>query len=221
MTDIGIIFQPWGIRAILNGQKSQTRRLRGLKEINENPDDWIYVGLMGMGDRLKQPLHEFRHRTEHRSICMKCPYGRPGYVMWARETYAEWQGTSEFVKNEMMDVDEALDLVVYNDGKSLDDIRKDIKNGAPWNIRPSIHMPRWAARITRPITRIRCERVNQITEEDARAEGIIEYADSIGIDVRGYSFIELFEMVWDSINGPDSFQRGPYVWVVEWTNEGE
>ena len=101
--------------------------------------------------------------------------------------------------------------------------------------RPSIHMPRWASRITLEITGVRVERLQDITEEDAIAEGIYEDQVIVGAhcnggthtEVRGSRFFgtddnEGFEFaagaykaLWDSIYGRDSWDKNPWVWVVE------
>lgn len=87
-----------------------------------------------------------------------------------------------------------------------------------WKWTPSIHMPRWASRITLEIVSVRAERVNDISEADAQAEGIRKSTDSFISEVQGFinhhtatsAFLEL----WESINGPGSWIANPWVWCV-------
>lgn len=87
----------------------------------------------------------------------------------------------------------------------------------PW-ISP-IHMPRWASRITLEITDVRVERLQDISEDDAYAEGCRPVRPEIMLDglvVRtGRSAVEEFRLVWESINGPGSWDANPWVWVIE------
>ncbi|MEB3169133.1 MAG: hypothetical protein VKK97_10435, partial [Synechococcaceae cyanobacterium] len=83
--------------------------------------------------------------------------------------------------------------------------------------RPSIHMPRWASRITLEITGVRVERLQQISEDDAIAEGVTPtmpiYGDCGGFEHQGGR--DAFWRLWESINGSDSWHANPWVWVVE------
>jgi hypothetical protein len=79
-----------------------------------------------------------------------------------------------------------------------------------WRWRPSIHMPRWASRITLEITGVRVERVQDITEEDARAEGWD--AETAGQHPYGW-----YRDLWESINGVESWGRNDWVWVLSFT----
>jgi hypothetical protein len=81
--------------------------------------------------------------------------------------------------------------------------------------KPSNHMPRWASRILLEITAIRVERLQDITEQQALAEGVASCAQDLDPDGNGYSPGELFSILWSSINGTDSWNANPWVWVVE------
>lgn len=86
--------------------------------------------------------------------------------------------------------------------------------------RPSIHMPRWASRITLDVVDVRVERLQDISEEDAKAEGCEEitpgfYRNYLSTDgATFYSAAMSFQSLWESINGPDSWDANPWVWVV-------
>lgn len=87
-------------------------------------------------------------------------------------------------------------------------------------MRPSIYMPRWASRITLEVTGVRVERLNDINQEDAIAEGV-EAHDDDGVTYYGplgrgvCDPIVAYRSLWDSINGPGSWAANPWVWVVE------
>ena len=84
--------------------------------------------------------------------------------------------------------------------------------GAGWT--PSIHMPRWASRILLEVTSVRVERLQDISEADAVAEGV-DFAGHTDEIMHDYSPDERFSMLWESINGAGSWNENPWVWVVE------
>lgn len=128
----------------------------------------------------------------------RCPYGSPGDRLWVRETWA---------------VPETVTFYRATDYGLL-------PPGAKWS--PSIHMPRRASRLTLEVTDVRIERLHDISEEDARAEGV----ESIAFDWRNYmpereapeqfhkNARESFFSLWESINGTASLASNPWVWVV-------
>jgi len=133
----------------------------------------------------------------------KCPYGRPADRLWVREAFC---------------------FLIHNGtGERKTFYRADgILHNPPRGWKPSIHMPRTVSRITLDIIAIKIERLNDISEEDARTEGITNGGclecgndepcdcDNPSPDARD-SFINL----WESINGPGSWLENPWVWVVE------
>lgn len=82
-------------------------------------------------------------------------------------------------------------------------------NVRPDRWRPSIHMPRWASRITLEVVGVRVERLQDISEEDAKAEGC-----ALSADWKAFGVVA-FQQLWESINGPGSWDANPWVWVVE------
>lgn len=131
-----------------------------------------------------------------------CPYGVPGDRLWVRETFGHFELNDSFKPG---------DRVFYRaDGECLE--------LQPW--RPSIHMPRWASRITLEITAVRVERLHDISESDARAEGITPFNDGHGWhteDGRHYAgtAADAYLSLWASINGEASARANPWVWVIE------
>lgn len=151
-----------------------------------------------------------------------CPYGQPGDRLWVRESFADLRGTGI---EHRPDPDGPLQRYAFAadspPGSASDEARKDF--GIKW--KPSIHMPRSACRILLEITAVRVERLQNISEEQALAEGIDleRLADSqerydmvadhnmTGRPTAGGAFRDL----WASINGIESWDANPWVWVVE------
>jgi hypothetical protein len=121
-----------------------------------------------------------------------CPYGHPGDRLWVRET---WRPVNE------VHADYAAD---YN--------ASDLGSLGPW--KPSIHMPRWASRITLEIVSVRVERLQDISEGDAIAEGV-----GGDVTVTPCFSVDRYRELWESINGPGSWEANPWVWVVEFKRE--
>jgi len=136
------------------------------------------------------------------SIAKFCPYGEPGDTLWVRETFSH-NGLSSMNGGQLF----------YKANEQYGKY-----TGIIW--KPSIHMPRAAARIFLRITDIRIERLNDISEEDAIAEGIAIEDDGHMCWHYGYKdfrFIlpeESFESLWESISGKDSWESNPWVWVI-------
>lgn len=123
----------------------------------------------------------------------KCPYGSPGDVLWARET---WQQG-------------------FRDGQfryKADDNKPDDVARAMW--RPSIHMPRIACRFTAPVVSVRIERLQEITLSDCEREGSppTHKADNV------WDSTDTYAALWDSINGEGSWASNPWVWRIEYRN---
>lgn len=139
-----------------------------------------------------------------------CPYGAPGDQLWVRETWATNEG--------------AAGGVCYRADTGQCATFQRIANGeathAVGRWRPSIHMPRWASRITLEVTGVRVERLQGISEADAVAEGIESHDDDgatyYGPFGKGDACpIRAFRALWESINGAGSWDANPFVWVVE------
>jgi hypothetical protein len=227
------------VRAILAGQKTQTRRIArtgGVKASGGTLDEqWVYVRgtrhiilLTRNGERVQPPFN---------GIARACPYGQPGDRLWVREAWA-WPGEERFIYR----ADEwAADLV---EKWKTDPNYPQVK----W--RPSIHMPRKAGRITLEVTGVRVERLQSISEEDAKAEGaaFVDHGKAmipLSIDGgktwgnfpsqnAGWSMEHpqpsdhclgsarmAFANLWNKINGPESWDANPWVWVVEFKKLAE
>jgi len=137
----------------------------------------------------------FGDSTGMRKSQRSCPFGAAGDVLWVRETWHDLGG---------------LGVIVF---KADPNVEKTV-TGIRW--KPSIHLPRRAARIFLEITGVRCERLTDISEADARAEGVQREHTGIGPGY-GWSYRYGFMNLWDSINGPRGFgwEKNPWVWVIE------
>jgi len=178
-----ILFKDFLVLKILEGKKTQTRRI-----INPQPE--VEFGLL----RLKGAVG-FTARHCIPNPASPCPYGMPGDRLWVRETWAPAiSGTKR-----------STDVVYRADADDDSEVER-------W--RPSIHMPRWASRITLELTGVRVEQTQAISHADILAEGFepLEMEDSGAMvaDVR-----RQFSMAWERINGDDSWQSDPWVWVLE------
>jgi hypothetical protein len=213
MNERPILFSAPMVRAILASQKTQTRRV-----MTKQPhgDTTVHVERFHQavvdrhGD--EQPGPEvFGAWWDDGESGLKCPFGGPGDRLWVRETHAIVPRTayrcSEGVQ-QVLRPDDDHDAAIFREGfdRSFGGIR--------W--RPSIHMPRWASRITLEITDVRVERLHEISEVDARAEGVETWAaGAMSPDgQRDYSAVGKFQMLWSSINGIDSWHANPCVWVI-------
>jgi hypothetical protein len=189
-----ILFSGSMVRALLDGSKTQTRRVVKLKshqQIEERDDGtpwpWMYDG-------------------ERDADCwLACPYGQPSDRLWVREAFSgpwcmeaqdgmaaappsKWGATSR--------------IWYWADG--------DPTHGDWTRPRPSIHMPRWASRIALEITSVRVERLQDITRGDAMSEGCPFPNMAKGEDPRKW-----YADLWNQLNGPAAWDANPWVWVVE------
>ena len=239
MKERPIIFSAPMVRAILDGRKTQTRRVVkpqpvGGDRIERDGSGWV-VGRMRDSENAWRPL--------------PCPFGQPGDGLWVRET---WSGLHVFRNTAPL---ERKSFV----GDGYPYMREDVwywADGEPeygdWERpRPSIHMPRWASRLTLEITGVRVERLQEISEADAEAEGFAAipaqrwwhgYRDVDGkqlhqqfegevppdwmiepkpLHVGGEQILypsaaSQFRDLWDSLNAKRGFgwESNPWVWAV-------
>lgn len=204
-----ILFNTEMVRAILDGRKTQTRRVvkefAGEEILSVSAPDGTEIGKYGRdGWRGKLP-----DRHDGNTYCVEAkPPCKVGDILWVRET---WNG-------------DWCDHYIYKaDGGSA--VSAGYDKEPRWH--PSIHMPRKAARIFLRVTDVRVERLQEITKEQARAEGCDGRCDcpSSGTDgslccvERDFSR-EKFESVWDSTVKPSDLHiygwyANPFVWVIE------
>lgn len=208
-----ILFSGPMVRAILDGRKTQTRRVVNFDVYDDRdaPPYWVD--------------EEHDEQRDVRTDPPLCPYGPPGDRLWVRETcqiYGHWKcvGVAKSGNQKWRFVEHASRQVLYM-GDFIDSPKSKDQLGM-WT-RTSIFMPRWASRIELEITGVRIERLQGISEADAQAEGLtksehehgtywgIQHADVRERDPRG-----AFHRLWDSINGKaHPWASNPWVWVLE------
>lgn len=202
MKERPILFQGAMVRAILDGSKTQTRRAMKPQPVRIGDST-----VLQWRDGLFQP----ERLPSNSSLLAHCPYGKPGDRLWVRET---WYCDDYRVQTgPYLEVDGARELTVY----CADDPRPYEAEQPVW--RPSIHMPRWASRITLEISAVRIERLNDISQADARAEGAPPSHPSIDWVSRSFGYADFsrswYAQLWEAINGPCSWDANPWVWVIE------
>ncbi|ENH0727020.1 hypothetical protein ABVS57_000123 [Escherichia coli] len=209
MREKGLIFNSEMVRAILDGRKTQTRRPVKFPVLDKN------LGCELAGNELAGELSAGNY--------LNSAFGKPGDRVWVRETWGvvsheldedgriqPWTpnrpataihempfGNGYYSGHAIYAADGDFtwgDDDGYEDGRSC------------W--RPSIHMPKAASRILLEITDVRVERLRSMSQDDARAEGVIAAS---GPMEAGLAFREL----WDSIYGEESWKANPWVWVIE------
>jgi hypothetical protein len=214
MTDRPILFSAEMVRAILDGRKTQTRRLM---KVQPYPDSIVTVEhyhqtvIDRHGDM--QPGKEiFGAHWDDGEFGLRCPYGAPGDQLWVRET---WAPLADCVVLNCAYYRADGEHVTLIDGDGFTQTNRDGSEKSAW--RPSIHMPRWASRITLRITDIRVERLQDISEDDALAEGaprLLWDGEGAFYDSPTGQHRVGFAGLWNHINGPGAWDANPWVWVV-------
>lgn len=234
-----ILFSTPMVQAILAGRKTQTRRIADVPN-----HDHFGINIMDWG-LSKYPYHKegkwlYDVQSDvdsHNTFELKAKYGQVGDVLWVRETWRKWypvdsDGYTDFNHAVIEYAADDPPMIYEKDGDGFQVFNKDgSEKFIPW--RPSIHMPKSACRLYLQITDIRVERLQVISEEDAKAEGIMYYEEgNLGVrykdymaDASGYGHpdhdypttgdaVASFGTLWAGINGLDSWQANPWVWVI-------
>jgi hypothetical protein len=195
-----ILFSAPMVRALLDGTRTQTRRIVSPKHL----------------PFIENMLEEYQAGTffENRPF----PYGKRGDSLWVRET---WGVASIY--------DKVKPSELAPNGMKVSYFATDSHEGVKG--RPSIFMPRWASRISLEITGVRVERLHDISEEDARAEGLYMWSDPprVSQPCYGISRADVFETdprkayqrLWENINGKGSWDLNPWVWVLSFNVKKE
>ncbi|WP_455852726.1 hypothetical protein [Pantoea endophytica] len=219
MRERGIIFNAEMVRAVLEGRKTQTRRImknQPMPHPTREGDFWFRcnkaLSMINVSDFTPRngPLPD-----AHEYFSMCCPFGAVGDRLWVRETWmpdaprdGTW-GDVEFYGCK----GSPLSMIPERYRKPEHCIHRASWEGSEmvgWT--PSIHMPRWASRITLEITGVRVERLASISPDDARAEGYPVERDADGGHLDPWLW---FRDLWDGIYPEHSFKANPWVWVVE------
>jgi hypothetical protein len=222
MKETPVLFNTEMVKAYQQGRKTQTRRLKGLGKINENPDAWHYIGntkdleIWHPSDAKfpNQPWFEWREGGPGgTSFICQCPFGQAGDRLWVRET---WRGIEQEYGPD----------------------RIEFKASEKWNLtdpwKPSIHMPKSACRFFPEILSTRPVRLQDISENDAKAEGVERIFLACAQMLSSYLWknynspkdpstivqelsnpVSSFESLWRSIHGNESWAMNPWVWRIE------
>lgn len=195
-----LLFSTPMVEAILNDLKSVTRRLKGLENINNNPEDWRFLGIYEDG------YAHFESLVTGIVEKVKNPYSKD--FIWVRETWSKM-------------TDSGYWFYIYRTSDSWGDAPDDAE--IKW--KPSIHMPFDACRLWLQVKSVTVERLQDITEEQAQKEGVMSTgAMSFGKTFRAYidymnegmfydCALNSFESLWQKING--NWNLNPFVWVIE------
>jgi hypothetical protein len=184
------------VRALLSGTKTQTRRVvkpllseREWVEDRENGSFWRCADGEPTCYTGVWETHEYAQQFP-----VLCPYGHPGDQLWVREAFSPYlyrEGCWYWADG---------NIAAYDCEKP----------------KPSIHMWRWASRITLEVTGVRVERLQDISEADAIAEGSFTWAGEQDTPVRDLPEARLvYRQLWEDINGPGSWDANPWVWCVD------
>lgn len=218
-----IIFSGPMVRAIIGGRKTQTRRIIKLSTTNADRSWRLDCHDVGAAIFTRPNRVVMGHEVVTECVKIECPYGQPDDRLWVRETWAVDADIAQ-ARREHEDMMPGLRHGPYF---RADPVHEN--SGLIW--RPAIHMPRWASRITLEVTGVRVERLQDISENDAKAEGInwsydrdpfasgpsaCRYGNS-ALPGRGFNTAKFaFENLWDSINAKRApWSSNPWVWVIE------
>lgn len=217
-----VLFSAPMVRALLSGTKTQTRRVVKPQPGDEDGDllcGLYHPTIIVRGDEEPGPA-TFGAYTSDGRWAAPCPYGQPGDRLWVRESWSRdcdphWVMYRADGSAQRRSGGELFDACAAEELNPL----------ARW--KPSIHMRREDSRITLEVTEVRVERLQAISEADAIAEGIEQSppehreAGPLQFHVRDANgsanfrtAVEAYEYLWESINGPSSWEANPWVWVV-------
>lgn len=228
MKERPILFSAPMVLANRSGIKTQTRRTRGLDRINKAPEAWAVVS-----NEFDRPgFVHFRYMLDGSDdTWIRCPYGVAGDRLWVKEAWESYRESSpdraaimealwEGVQSGRLPIVGAALSIPMADGETRAVYRADFDDDTAREIGPwksPIFMPRWASRDTLEMVSVRPERLHEITEEDAIAEGCIAglMIDLPASGVR-WTARENYRSLWESINGPDSWAKNPWCWAISY-----
>jgi hypothetical protein len=193
MKERPILFSAPMVRALLDGSKTQTRRI-----VKPQPTsgEWplLDIALDMRGNRVGAAVWWIDENKQHNGETL-CPYGQPGDRLWVRETHCPryFDNGAPGYKAD------------WHDGL------KGIVPAPRWT--PSIHMRREYSRILLEVTGVRVERLREISEFDAKDEGCTP--SLVGGDLEHLKYRAGYQTLWEAINGAGSWETNPWVWVVE------
>lgn len=219
-----MIFNGEMVRAILDGRKTQTRRIMKIQPSDgfhptHNGYDldlnahWYTPGVVDKNGYL-QPAKKDVFGVADENEGYTCPFGAVGDRIWVREAFQGPLVSEEFLEEyraypEKFENPEYCEYAADGGPRpEYCDLDDNLRHG--W--RPSTHMPRWASRLTLEITSVRVERLRDLSEDDAKSEGITPPSGGV---LPGWEYRINFRELWMSIYGSDNLEANPWVWVIE------
>lgn len=206
MAERPILFRGVMVRAILNGGKTQTRRIMKPEPAKEK-EFLVANGVCFKSLRGSQ-------RVSH------TPYGRPGDTLWVREAWRVGKGYDDVAGSTF------TSPAVWYEADS----NGNAPNERAGRYRHARFMPRWASRVILEISSVRVERLKDISPEDAVAEGLVEVNKGYRLNGYGlpgweqhecrFSPVDAYERLWNIINGRGAWDKNPWVWVIEFKRHG-
>jgi hypothetical protein len=209
MREIPILFSGPMVRALLDGRKTQTRRV-----VKHQPPEHT------------RDVFTFHHpdpRTHYWAFdggslmdwAQPCPYGEIGDRLWVRESLAPTRDAQGYIADWHYAADGAKVPRMPGLNPDFGDSMAFAHLARPSAV-PSIHMPRWASRITLEVAGVRVERLQDISAADAEAEGV-DFLRRVPDADETLTPQQLFMCLWDSINEERGFgwSANPWVWIVE------
>jgi len=209
MKERPIIFNADMVRAVLDGRKSQSRRIMRVQ-----PDSAGFESRFIIESTKRSEIGKWCWAepgvfvNPRRSALFSCPFGEIGDRLWVRETFRVHSRATDVATL----VYKASEQQSWTQQTHRVPIEKCHKPAVVDKWTPSIHMPRWASRITLEITGVRVERLRDLSEEDAKSEGVMPPA---GCVLPGWEHRINFRSLWMGIYGADNWEANPWVWVIE------
>lgn len=216
MTDRPILFSAPMVRALLDGRKTQTRRVLPTVHPRFPQHNQIRTDVLIFDPAQPEVWYwDGKHEKVGASYPLRFALGNR---LWVREASATWEGSYR-------------DVVYRADvsDQEWSNLSADARNGAPWKRRPSIHMPRWASRLTLIVTDVRVQRLQDISEADAVAEGVglfdaaetarlgVHIVRAVCNDCRCASHIDAMRETWAYLHGVGAWSENPWVVVPTFT----
>lgn len=227
----GLPFKPELVRANKDGRKTVTRRGRGLQKVNECPDEWRRGSVSWAEEPDWNVQHSFVNLKTGDTVWLKCPYGQKGDILYVKETYRKYYMEDDNgnlnLEDEIIEysADGGHEAIPLRDGDGFQIYNKDgSERYMPW--KPAMFMPQSAARIWMEVVDSYPERIQDITREDAMAEGLIEWSPEGKPEEKYYGLtvadcwetnpVKTFERILVEINGQDMWDRNEWVWVIRY-----
>lgn len=225
--ELPILFSAPMVRALLAGTKTQTRRI--VKPARRDATDFVLVQHDGEWWPWESDDGESNVLSDGTERVIRSPFGTPGSRLWVCETfyafgrwetrYSEKKGRDEW---HFVDVTLAAGKEYHYDADAYDVVAMSRRSGLRsdrtpcWWKRPAIFMPRAASRIVLEVTSVRVQRLQDISEHDAAAEGVTTWAPgALSPEGQKADPSDQFRWLWTSINGDASWYADPWVWALE------